>query len=183
MPLDTAVPCPQVTVRHAVAGDAEGLRLFLAGLSERSAYLRFFTGLGQVPNRLLTWLLPQYPHRVVLLATGADGIVGHGMYTTVPGDGTAVDVAVVVTDAWQRCGLGVRLIQGLLDAGLTRGVREVRLTVLAGNLAAHRLVAHFWPGAQPVLDQGVYEYVLPVDQSTSNVAPMPMPVIHWGTAS
>jgi hypothetical protein len=51
------------------------------------------------------------------------------------------------------------------------------------HLAAHRLVAHFCPGARPVLDQGVYEYVLPVGQATSNVVPMAMPVIHWGTAS
>jgi GNAT superfamily N-acetyltransferase len=178
MPLDTVVPCPQVTLRPAVASDAEGLRRFLAGLSERSAYLRFFTGLGQVPTRMLTWLLPQYPHRMVLLATGIDGIVGHGMYATVPGEDGAVDVAVVVTDAWQRCGLGVRLIEGLLDVGLARGVRELRFTVLAGNLAAHRLIAHFWPGAQPTMDEGVYEYVLPVDQPTGNVVPMPMPVIH-----
>jgi len=182
MSLDTAVPCPQVTLRPAAADDAEELRRFLLGLSERSAYLRFFTGLGQVPARLLTWLLPAHPPRFVLLATGADGIVGHSMYTTVPG-ADAVDVAVVVTDAWQRCGLGVQLVEGLLDVGLARGVREVRFTVLAGNLAAHRLIAHFWPGARPVLDQGVYEYALPVDQATSNVVPMPIPVIHWGTAS
>lgn len=162
MPVDIAVPCQQITVRRAEAGDADGLRRFLAGLSERTTYLRFFTGLGRVPSRLLAWLLPHGSNRVVLLAVGAGEIVGHGMYATVAGDEGAVDLAVVVADAWQRCGIGPRLIQGLLDIGLAHGVREVRFTVLASNQTVNRLVARFWPGARPAIDQGVYEYVLPV---------------------
>ena len=162
MQLDIAVPTPQVTVRPAHAGDAEGLRRFLTGLSQRTVYLRFFTGLGRVPDRMLGWLLPDCPHRVVLLAVVAGEIVGHAMYSTVPGDEAVADVAVVVADGWQRRGLGVRLIRGLLDIVRAYGVRDVRFTVLVGNLAAHRLVASFWPGAQPVLEQGVYEYALPV---------------------
>src|SRR5215813_7470304 len=108
--------CPQITVRPASAADADGLRSFLAGLSERTTYRRFFTGLGRVPSRLLAWLLPQGPSRVVLLAIGSGEIVRHGMYATVPGDEHTAEVALVVADAWQRCGIGRRLIEGLLDA-------------------------------------------------------------------
>jgi RimJ/RimL family protein N-acetyltransferase len=84
------------------------------------------------------------------------------MYSTAPGNERSADLAVVVADAWQRCGIGPRLIQGLLDIGSRHGLREVRFTILAGNLPAARLAARLWPGARPTIDQGVYEYVLPL---------------------
>jgi GNAT superfamily N-acetyltransferase len=153
----------QVTIRRADAADADRLRRFLVGLSERTTYHRFFTGLGRVPNRLLAWLLPPGSSRVVLVAVHDGEIVGHGMYSAVAGEETTADLAVVVADAWQRRGIGPRLVEGLLDIGVDHGVRTVRFTILAGNLPANRLAARFWPGARPELDQGVYEYVLPVD--------------------
>jgi acetyltransferase len=160
--MEQGATCADVTVRSANDTDADGLRGFLGRLSERTVYLRFFTGLGQVPNRFLTWLLPHGPHRVVLLAEGDGEIVGHAMYTADPTGGGAADLAVVVADAWQGCGIGPRLVQDLLGIGQVRGIREIRLTVLAGNRRANRMVAGVWPGARPVLTEGVYEYVLPV---------------------
>jgi len=152
-----------ITVRHAIRSDADGLRRFLTGLSTRTAYLRFFTGLGTVQDRMLRWLLPRPPGRVVLLAVRGGEIVGHAMYATVAGDAGVADLAVVVADAWQRRGLGRRLVRGLLDTAQAHGVREVRFTVLAGNPGAHRLVAGFAPRRpQVVLDGGVYEYVVPL---------------------
>jgi GNAT superfamily N-acetyltransferase len=160
--VDIAGRCLEVIMRRADAADGDRLRRFLAGLSERTTYRRFFTGLGRVPNRLLVWLLPHGSSRVVLLAIHGDEIVGHGMYSAVPGDESTADLAVVVADAWQRCGIGLRLIEGLLNIGVDNGVREVRFTILAGNLPANRFAARLWPGARPKIDQGVYEYVLPI---------------------
>jgi acetyltransferase len=157
-----AATCAEVTVRQANETDADGLRRFIGRLSERTVYLRFFTGLGRVPNRFLTWLLPHGSNRVVLLAEDGGEIVGHAMYTADPAGCGAADLAVVVADGWQGCGIGPRLVEDLLGIGQVRGVREIRLTVLAGNPRANRLVARVWPGARPVLAEGVYEYVLPV---------------------
>ncbi len=162
MGVDIAVPCTQVTIRRADVTDADGLRRFLSGLSERTTYRRFFTGLGRVPNRLLAWLLPHGSSRVVLLAVHANEIVGHAMYGTAPGNEGAADLAVVVADAWQRCGIGRRLIAGLLDTAESHGVGEVRFTILAGNQPAARFAARLWPGVRPEINQGVYEYALPV---------------------
>ena len=146
----------QPSIRPATADDREALRRFLTGLSPRTAYSRFFTGLGTVPDRLLTWLLPRAPEQEVLVAEHGSDIVGHVMYT-VDGDGAA-ELAVVVTDAWQRRGLGPRLVRAVLDRAADRGVGETRFTVLASNLAANRIAGRVWPGARPVMDHGVYEY-------------------------
>src|SRR6266511_1372849 len=102
MGVDIAVPCTQVTIRRADVTDADGLRRFLSGLSERTTYRRFFTGLGR------------------------------------------------------------RLIAGLLDTAESHGVGEVRFTILAGNQPAARFAARLWPGVRPEINQGVYEYALPV---------------------
>jgi GNAT superfamily N-acetyltransferase len=157
MQLDIALPVPQITLRCAMPTDADGLRRFLTGLTPRTAYLRFFTGLGHVPNRLLRWLLPD-AGRVVLLALVAGEVVGHAMYVTVADD--AADLAVVVADAWQRQGLGPRLVRELLDVGRLHGLREIRFTILAGNLPAHRMLARFGTTPRGVLDDGVYSYEL-----------------------
>jgi RimJ/RimL family protein N-acetyltransferase len=82
------------------------------------------------------------------------------MYTVTP-DGVA-ELAVVVADAWQRNGIGPRLVRSLLDHAEARGLREARFTVLAGNLPANRLAARVWPHAAPVMDHGVYEYRVPL---------------------
>jgi GNAT superfamily N-acetyltransferase len=156
------VPAMNVSIRPATTGDREALRRFLTGLSPRTAYNRFFTGLGTVPERLLGWLLPGDPAQEVRVAvhSGGCGLVGHAMYTVTP-DGVA-ELAVVVADAWQRRGIGPRLVRSLLDHAQARGLCEARFTVLAGNLPANRLAARIWPAAKPVMDHGVYEYHVPL---------------------
>jgi GNAT superfamily N-acetyltransferase len=149
-------------IRPATATDAEALRRFLAGLSPRTAYSRFFTGLGHIPDRMLAWLLPRGSDQDVLVAVHRGEIVGHGMYTVARGPEAGAELAVVVADAWQRNGLGPRLIQGLLDRAAGRGIRQVRFTVLAGNLPANRIAMRSWPRARPVIDHGVYEYLVPL---------------------
>jgi GNAT superfamily N-acetyltransferase len=150
------------TIRPAAPGDAERLRRFLTGLSAQTTQSRFFTGLGRIPDRLLAWLLPAGPDRDVLVAVHAGEIVGHGMATAGAGDGSVAEIAVVVADAWQRHGLGQRLIDALLDRAARRGVHEVRFTVLAANLPVNRFAARSWPQFRPVMDHGVYEYAVPL---------------------
>ena len=152
----------EVSIRPAAGTDADGLRRFLTGLSARTAYSRFFTGLGPVPDRLLRWLLRNDPGQEVLLAVHGGEIVGHGMYTVAPGRTGLAELAVVVTDAWQRRGLGPRLVEALLAAARTHGIRQIGFTVLADNRPANRLALRTWPQARPVMDHGVYEYLIPV---------------------
>jgi len=113
---------------------------------------------------MLALLLHRGRDREVLLAVRDGEVVGHGMYTAVPGLEGVAELAVVVADAWQRRGLGQRLASALLAAASERGFREVGFTVLTENRPAVRLVMRVWPHARPQLGQGMYEYRVPLTQ-------------------
>src|SRR6266540_4298888 len=130
-------PCDSdISIRPAAGADAEGLRSFLAGLSMQTAYRRFFSGLGPISNKMLTRLLPQDRHQDVVVALHDGEIVAHAMYVRVPGGDDTAELAVVVADAWQRRGLGPRLVAAVLAAARDQGIRGIQFSVLADNQPA-----------------------------------------------
>jgi acetyltransferase len=151
-----------VSIRPAAGADADMLRRFLADLSAQTAYRRFFTGLGPVPSRLLARLLPQDDQQEALVAVHDGEIVAHAICARLPGRDDVGELAVVVADAWQRRGLGPRLVDAVLAAARCHGVRSIGFTVLADNRPANRLALRRWPQAHPVLEEGVYEYRVPL---------------------
>jgi GNAT superfamily N-acetyltransferase len=159
----------EISIRAAAGTDTDRLRRFLAGLSLETAYRRFFTGIGSVPDRLLRWLLAQEPahpagrrHGVAVVAVHDGEVVGHGMYVRLPGQAPVAELAIVVADAWQGHGIGPRLADAVLAEARADGVREIAFTVLADNRPANVLAARSWPRAAPVIDHGVYEYLVPL---------------------
>lgn len=164
MHVEYSRPDRAVTIRPATGADAERVRRFLTGLSTNTAYLRFFTGLGRVSDRLLALLLRRGHDQEVLLAVHGGQVVGHGMYTAVPGREGVAELALVVADGWQRRGIGQRLGRALMDAAPRRGFDHIGFTVLAQNQPAVRLVTRLWPHAQPAMGDGMYEYLIPLTE-------------------
>jgi len=162
MQIESVRPTREVAIRPAAATDAEPLRRFLTGLSTRSAYSRFFTGLGRVPDRVLALLLHRGPGQEVLLAVHRGEVVAHGMCSALPGRDGVGELALVVADAWQRRGLGQLLARDLLAAAPEHGFRQIGFTVLAENRPAVRFVTGLWPHARPLMGHGMYEYLLRV---------------------
>ncbi len=162
MQVERVRPTRDVMIRPAAATDAEPVRSFLAGLSIRSAYSRFFTGLGRVPDGVLALLLRRGPGQEVLLAVDRGEVVAHGMCSALPGRDGVGELALVVADSWQRRGLGQLLARELLVAAAEQGFREIGFTVLAENRPAVRFVTGLWPHARPLIGHGMYEYLVPV---------------------
>lgn len=137
-----------VHLRAASPCDHDAVRAFLQGLSLDSAYRRFFTGLGSVPDGLVRRLLDDRPGRTVVLAETRDAIVGVAD-TTVTGD--TVELGIVVADAWQRHGLG----WPLADAALFPTTAAVlRAHTLPDNARVTRMLQRRYPGARPRYDDG-----------------------------
>jgi GNAT superfamily N-acetyltransferase len=142
---------PGVCVRAATTRDAARVRRFLQGLSLDSAYRRFFTGLGSVPESLVRRLLDPAGGRTVVLAVAADEIVGIADTSVC---GHAVELGVVVADRWQRQGLGWPLADAALEPALAAGVRTLRAHTLADNARVARMLRRRWPAAKPRFDDG-----------------------------
>ena len=141
---------PAVTIRPAGAPDAEQIGDFVAGLSLRTQFQRFFASVARPGPGLLRALTGADGRADVLLAVDAAGtVVGHGMAVDRPrpGGGRAVDLGLVVADGWQRQGVGALLLAALVGRAADRGARELVMDVLPGNAAMLGMIARRWPGA------------------------------------
>jgi GNAT superfamily N-acetyltransferase len=150
MPRTQERPAPAVTIVPADRKDADRIGDFVAGLSLRTQFQRFFAGVARPGPGLLRALAGADGRADVLLAVDAAGaVVGHGMAVDQPrpGGGHAVDLGLVVADGWQRQGVGAALLAALVGRAADRGARELVMDVLPGNAAMLGMIARRWPGA------------------------------------
>jgi GNAT superfamily N-acetyltransferase len=154
---------PGVRLREVGPGDAAAVRAFLAGLTLDSAYRRFFTGIGPSPTAaLVRRLIDADPlRRTVVLAVAGAEVVGVADTTVVDG-GRAVELGVVVADAWQRRGLGWPLCAAALVPALERGIPVLRAHTLPDNARVARILRRRWPGGAPRFGDGTLLWELPL---------------------
>lgn len=152
-----------VCIRPVRPDDLEPVRRFVGGLSPATAYLRFFSGIGRMPTTLLRRLVEvDHVRTEAYVAWYAGEVIGHACYAQVPEDAAGVEVAVVVTDAWQRRGLGNELMEKAIAAAARRGFGALHIRVLAENRLVDRWIRRSMPTARPTLVDGEYEYLLPL---------------------
>ncbi|HEX3489771.1 MAG TPA: GNAT family N-acetyltransferase [Streptosporangiaceae bacterium] len=131
--------------------DAERVREFVAGLSLRSQFFRFFASVSTPSSSLLRSLTGAGGRADVLIARdGAGNLVGHGMVVDrVPGDGRQVsDIGVVVADSWQGRGVGSALMRALARRAAGRGSAELVMDVLPENARMLGMIERRWPDAR-----------------------------------
>lgn len=150
-------------IRPARPDDDERIRRFLAGLSLHTQTLRFFTGVSRPAPALVRALLALDERRDALVATLEGEIIGHAM--SYRGSSADVEIAVVVTDAWQGCGLGPRLVDTLLFRAAVRGATTVGMDVLGENRRALRMIRRIWPDAAMRVSSGSVEVTAMIHQA------------------
>jgi GNAT superfamily N-acetyltransferase len=132
-----------VTVRVAQPSDIGPLQQWYATLSLQTRAQRFFSPLRELPREMLKALESGDPaHRFLVVegpeAEGNDTLLGLGQYAVVPGQAHC-ELALLIADDWQGCGLGRRLLDQLLQDAVASGLRQARLETLHGNLAMRAL--------------------------------------------
>jgi acetyltransferase len=130
-----------VPVLRGIRTSDEGdLQRFIRALSPASRYFRFMRGIRQLPEEMLTrFSNPEHPREAALVATSpSDGIIGLAQYVADDGD-DGCEVALVVSDAWQRRGLGTDLLATLMATARRNDIGYVHADVLADNYAMRAL--------------------------------------------
>ena len=127
----------RVTYRQMRPEDAEIEQEFVRGLSDTSRYMRFFSGLRELPPDVLKeFTNPRYPLSYALIATiddaGRERQIGVARYAPTEDPHTA-EFAVVVADEWQRRGIASQLMHVLTAAAAVAGVRVLEGLVLREN--------------------------------------------------
>ncbi len=136
-----------VSIRRTCAADREAGGDFFAGLAPRTRYLRFFGALTMSPAMLR--VLSGGGNADAVVASCHGEIIGHGMATdqVSPAGGTAIEIGVVVADAWQGQGIGSALVRTLIGAARARDATIVAMDVLHANHQVLAMIASHWPAA------------------------------------
>ena len=159
-------------VRLRLIGPADRARL-AAGfekLSRESRYLRFFTAMPRLPERMLDRLVATDGWKHVAIGAevasddpaAAEGL-GVARFIRLDDAPDVAEVAVAVVDAKQGLGLGTLLLRALVDAARERGVHRFRAMLLSDNASARALVEELAENVSVRRENGslVYEIVLP----------------------
>jgi RimJ/RimL family protein N-acetyltransferase len=140
-----------------------------AGLSPHSRYLRFHSPVPRLPAAVRTRLVDVDGRRhaaVVAEITTPDRPRPVGIARVIgDGHGTA-DLAVAVVDAWQRRGVGTRLLTAVAALAEDIGFTQLRGTVLPENVAMQRLARSVLPWARPCYDGETVQIVAPIGPAT-----------------
>ncbi|HEY7275524.1 MAG TPA: GNAT family N-acetyltransferase [Trebonia sp.] len=129
-------------VRRAVAADRAALNAMFARCTDETRFRRFHGAVKALPERYLTdalsgmpfhYALVAYPRPVADVGTsdpgGRDGVVALASCRTVA-EGAA-ELGLLIEDAWQRQGLGTRLLRDLVTYAAGAGLRVLEAQLLA----------------------------------------------------
>ncbi|MGH2908205.1 MAG: GNAT family N-acetyltransferase [Solirubrobacteraceae bacterium] len=142
--------CPHrdrpIVIRPIDGTDGERLRDSHERLSPESRYRRFLAVKPHLTSADVRYLVDiDGRDHVALVATLPDGdgddrpIVAVARFIRIPDEPEVAEVAIVVNDALQGRGVGTELLARLAEEAVARGVSRFRATMLADNVAVHRL--------------------------------------------
>jgi acetyltransferase len=139
-------PFPGLTMRAVDPADAAAVVEVFRGLSPADRYRRFFSAVPD-PGPLVLRHLAMVDHRdhEAFVVLDCDEIVAVASWDRRPGAGDEAEVAVVVTAAWQRRGLGRSLIRAVSADAARHDVHAIVASVLTDNGPALRLAGRQRP--------------------------------------
>src|SRR5437764_6711202 len=142
-------------------GDRELLRRMFYRLSPESVYRRFFSPVFRPDQFSASVLRVDHHDREAIAAVEGGEIIGVAEYARVAGCRRA-DLAVVVADAWQRQGLGTRLVAALSERARAEGITAFAVDVQGDNFGALKLLRRVAPDIRLVFASGVGEGRIPL---------------------
>ncbi|OLT15437.1 hypothetical protein BJF78_01650 [Pseudonocardia sp. CNS-139] len=140
---------------------AEAVDAVFAGLSQQSRYLRFHAPVPRLPPSVRARLVDVDGRRHVAVVARVRGRPV-GIARAIGGDGGSAELAVAVVDAWQRCGVGTRLLTALGALAERHGHRELRGAVLPENTGMQALARRVAPWARARFDGEVVQLTVPL---------------------
>ena len=152
----------RVSIRVAAPWDLERLRGMFSRASSETIYRRFHLTYPVVPEQMLALMLdPDRHDGGSLVAVVEEEIVGHAMYARL-GDGSEVEMAIVVEDGWQSKGVGKSLLFELAQRARLRGVDTLIGQVLGENRRMLGLAAAVFTGTGYAMGDGVCRVCMPL---------------------
>ncbi len=148
-----------VLVRPIRPDDEPMIKGMFYSFSEQTKYLRYHGTLKSMPhNRLQMFCNVDYDNEMALVVVrgprGQEEIIGVGRYLTSPAKRSA-EMAFVVSDAWQRKGIGSHLFRRLVEIGTRVGIGEFTADVLPENSGMLKIFHRSGLNTETTTDEGV----------------------------
>ena len=136
----------RLTLRHIAPADAAREQAFVRGLSPQSSYLRFQGTIKELSKKdLKKFTDPDSRNTVALIVLRSgetaedEEELGVARYVIDP-DGVNGEFAIVVADAWQKRGIGTRLMNALIRHLQGSGVKRISGYVLKENPVMRKFI-------------------------------------------
>jgi acetyltransferase len=134
-----------IVIRPIRPEDAEMEAKFVRELSPETKYFRFMNALQELSQEMLVRFTQiDYHNEMALVAVKSTGAteeqIGVARYTTNV-DKKSCEFALVVSDRWQKKGIGHQLMQNLMEIARNRGLNSMEGQVLSSNKKMLELVA------------------------------------------
>jgi GNAT superfamily N-acetyltransferase len=164
-----------IQIRGASAADCEAIKTFVAGLSLRARFLRFFTPASPPTPAVLRGLCGGGRTTDVLVATAGGTVIGHAMAadSTGPDGGRVTDIGLVVADHWQHRGVGSDLLGRVIARAAARGVSALEMDVLPENRPMLAMISSRWADARYEYGGGSVTVRVPLAGGAPASAPAP----------
>lgn len=128
-----------VIIRPIRPEDAEIEQAFIVKLSPEAKFFRFMNALQELTNEMLVRFTQiDYHNEMALIAVRQNAAgeeqeeIGVARYEILP-DKDSCEFALVVSDQWQRKGIGHQLMQRLMEVARSRGLSRMQGEVLNSN--------------------------------------------------
>ncbi len=142
-----------VQIRPAEAADRVALQELNARSSDRSLYMRFFSGNRRAADSYVdVELRPAGPDHQARVAVIGEELVGIGSYEKLGPD--EAEVALLVDDAHQKMGIGTLLLEHLAALGRAAGLRRFVAETLAENYRMLGVFAQFGFAVRRLTEHG-----------------------------
>lgn len=135
----------RLVLREATPADEPLAHTSFQGLSEETRHNRFMAAVNEIPADILASLRHPDPERELMIVCLRLDDAGREVEPVGAArlihldDGRGCEFGIVLVDAWQRHGVGARLLRILIDNAQARGLRYIRGHVLATNEGMLRL--------------------------------------------
>jgi acetyltransferase len=150
-----------IKIRPIRPEDASIEQSFVRELSTESKHFRFMQGLNELTQQMLVRFTQlDYGRELALIAVQEHGEnetqIGVARYV-INADGESCEFALVVADNWHHKGIGIFLMNALIDAARQRGLKTMDGEILSDNANMRSLAAkigfsvHRHPGDLSVL--------------------------------
>jgi acetyltransferase len=160
----------KISIRPIRPEDEAAMARFHESLSDRSVYLRFFhmekLSSRVAHSRLARRCFVDYDSEMALIAEyfnpneKKDEMIAVGRLIRAPGEMEA-EVALLVADKFQKCGVGSELLRRLIQVGRDEKLERIVATVLPENMGMRVLASR--QGFRPVKSEDLSSIQLALD--------------------